>query len=239
MTASHDDIESAFEASWPAADYAEAGAFRVGRGLGGGKRVASARAVSSDWTDTDIDDAIEIHRRWNQPAIFRVLDGEDRLAAALQSRGFRGHTRTRMMMAPVSALTDLAVPPVTSFAVWPPLAIQHELWAEQGIGRERQAVMARVRLNKAALLGRIEDRAAAVGFIAAAGDVAVLHALEVLPAMRRKGLAGWMMREAAFWAKANGAKSMLLAVTAENTGAVALYQNLGFSGISAYRYFQP
>lgn len=239
MTSTREEIESAFEASWPAAEYSESGAFRVGRGMGGGKRVASARAVASDWRSADIDRAIAVHLGWDQPAIFRVLDGEEKLASALQSRGFHGHTRTRMMMASVSALTDLAVPPVTSFAVWPPLAIQQELWSEQGIGRERQAVMARVRLPKAALLGRIDDRAAAVGFIAAAGDIAVLHALEVLPAMRRKGLAGWMMREAAFWAEANGAKSILLAVTAENKPAVALYQKLGFSEVSAYRYFQP
>lgn len=232
-------VEAAFEASWPAAEYAQAGAFRIGRGLGGGKRVSSARATAPDWRAADLDSAIAIQRSWDQPPIFRVSDGDTSLADALLARGFRDHTQTLMMTAPITALTDLPVPPVTSFALWPPLAIQRELWIEQGIGPARQAIMDRVGLPKAALLGRIRDRAASVAFVAAADGIAVLHALEVLPAMRRQGLASWTLREAAFWAQAQGAETMLLAVTAENAGAIALYQGLGFSPVAGYRYFQP
>lgn len=232
-------IDAACEASWPAAEYAEAGAFRIGRGLGGGKRVGSARAVSPDWREADIDAAVRIQQGWDQPPVFRVAGTEEALASALLARGFRDHTATLMLAAPITALTDLPVPPVTSFALWPPLAIQRELWAEQGIGPARLAVMERVRVPKAALLGRIRDRAAAVAFVAASDGIAVLHALEVLPAMRRQGLAGWTLREAAFWGQAQGAARMLLAVTAENAAALALYRGLGFSQIAAYRYFQP
>lgn len=238
MSLSDPKIEAAFEASWPAAEYAEAGTFRIGRGLGGGKRVGSARATGPDWTAAEIDRAVEVQKMWDQSPIFRVSDSETRLAEALSSRGFRDHTPTVMMTAPVATLTSLAVPPVTSFALWPPLAIQRELWEEQGIGAARQAVMARVAAPKAALLGRIEDRAAAVAFAAEVKGIAVLHALEVLPAMRRKGLAGWILREAAFWAKMQGADTMLLAVTAENAGAIALYRKLGFTEIARYRYFE-
>ena len=232
-------IDAAFEARWPAAEYAQAGPFRIGRGLGGGKRVGSARAVAPDWHEADIDAAVRIQQAWDQPPVFRVARTEDALAEALLERGFHDHTPTLMLTAPITALTDLAVPPVTSFALWPPLAIQRDLWAEQGIGPARLAVMERVRVPKAALLGRIRDRAAAVAFVAATKGIAVLHALEVLPAMRRQGLAGWTLREAAFWGQTQGAARMLLAVTAENAGAIALYRGLGFSQIAGYRYFQP
>lgn len=232
-------IDAAFEASWPAAEYAQTGPFRIGRGLGGGKRVSSARLIAPDWTGADLDQAMRIHRNWDQPAIFRVADTQPLLARALLGRGFRECDPTLLMSAPITALTDLPVPPVTSFALWPPLAIQRELWTEQDIGPERQAVMARVAAPKAALLGRIRDRAAAVAFVAAANGIAVLHALEVLPAMRRHGLAGWTLREAAFWGQAQGAATMLLAVTAENAGAIALYRGLGFTEIAGYRYYQP
>ena len=71
------------------------------------------------------------------------------------------------------------------------------------------------------------------------GPVAVLHAVEVAPALRRRGLAGWMIREAAFWAGARGADTMLLAVTAANDPARALYRGLGFDDIGAYVYYRP
>lgn len=229
-------LEAAFEASWPAAEYATAGALRVGRGLGGGMRVSSARPLGADWTEQDIDRAIEIQSAWGQTSAFRVPDG-DPLGAALQARGWQVQSPTRILSAPLVLLTDQPVPRVTAFAVWPPLAIQRDLWTEQGIGPARQAVMDRVILPKAAILGRAEDRAAGVAFVAADGPLAALHALEITPTLRRKGLAGWVLREAAFWAASQGAETMFLAVTAGNAPALTLYQGLGFSDIGGYSYF--
>ncbi|SDE57350.1 Acetyltransferase (GNAT) family protein [Paracoccus isoporae] len=231
-----DALHDAFEASWPAAEYAQAGPFRVGRGLGGGMRVSSARALSDGWTQDDIDAAVRIQTGWDQPPAFRVLDG-DPLARTLSAAGWQEITPTQMMTAPLERLTDRAIPPVTSFAIWPPLAIQRELWVECGIGAARQAVMARVRLPKAALLGRTDDRAGGVGFVAACGDYAVLHALETLPALRRQGLAGWMVRRAAQWALDQGCTSMMLAVTRQNSAAIALYDRMGFEVAGGYSYF--
>ncbi|TXB68791.1 GNAT family N-acetyltransferase [Paracoccus aurantiacus] len=234
-------LDRTFEASWPAAEYAVAGAFRIGRGEGGGMRVSSARLVSTEWNMDDIGQAIEIQRSWGQPPAFRLSEGQgieaEDLRAALQSRGFRRHTPTRLLCADLGALTDTPVPRVTCFAVWPPLAIQRELWTEQGIGAARQAIMARVTLPKVALLGRIEDRAAAVGFVAAGESLAILHALEVLPSLRRKGLARWMLREAAFWAAGQGCDTLALAVTSENAPALSLYDEMGFRDIGGYSYF--
>ncbi len=161
-----------------------------------------------------------------------------RLASALEARGFHEGSPTLMMTAPIAALTDQPVPPVTSFALWPPLAIQRDLWTERGIGAARQAIMARVCLPKAAILGRVRDRAAGVAFVAVSEGVAALHALEVLPAMRRLGVANWILREAGFWAAAQGAETMLLAVTADNAGAIACYDRIGFTRTGGYSYFQ-
>lgn len=230
--------DAAFEASWPAAEYASAGAIRIGRRAGGGDRVSAARPTTPDWTEGDIARAIEIQTAWGQPASFRLAE-DDSLAGLLLARGWRAQKPTRFMSTPIPRLTDQPVPRVTAFAVWPPLAIQRELWAEQGIGPARQAIMDRVQLPKAAILGRAEDRAAGVAFVAVSNGIAVLHALEVLPVMRRKGSAGWMLREAAFWAAAQGAEQMLLAVTAGNSAALALYRGLGFTDIGGYSYYSP
>ena len=97
--------------------------------------------------------------------------------------------------------------------------------------------MQRVAGPKAALLGRIEDRAAGAGFVAIHSGVAMVHGIEILPDWRRKGLAGWMMRRAAVWARENGARRLALAVTRANAPAIALYRGLGFRDAGGYAYF--
>lgn len=229
-------LSEAFERTWPAAEYRDAGGFRVGRGLGAGGRVGSARAVG-DWRAADIDVAAALHEGWDQRALFRAQDDDSRLIAALEAQGFRRENPTAVMETAIAALTDRPVPPVTAFAIWPPLAIQREIWAAGNIGPARQAVMERVEANRAAILGRIEDRAAGAGFVAAYGGVALLHGLEILPDWRRKGLAGWMVRQAAFWAAEAGADRLALAVSRANEGAVAFYRSLGFREAAGYAYY--
>lgn len=230
-------LAHAFEATWPAAEYRQAGGFRVGRGQGGGGRVSSAHAAGA-WSQGDIAAAEEVHRGWDQPALFRVEDGDGGLAEALLARGYVRSDPTSVMEAPLASLTDREIPPITAFAIWPPLAIQREIWTATGIGPARQAVMARVAGPRSAVLGRIEDRAAGSGFVAMAGDVAMVHAVEILPPWRRKGLAGWMMRRAACWAVEAGATRLVLAVTRGNDAALALYRGLGFGEIGGYSYYR-
>lgn len=229
-------LAEAFEATWPAADYADAGGFRVGRGQGAGGRVSSARVVGP-WTDADIAAAAAIHAMWDQSPVFRVLDDDTRLISALEAHGYRRETPTVVLEVPLAALTDRAIPPVTAFSVWPPLAIQRDIWTASGIGAARQQVMARAAAPKTAILGRIEDRAAGAGFVAIHAGVAMVHAIEILPDWRRKGLAGWMMRNAAFWAQENGADRLALAVTRANEPAIGLYRGLGFIEAGGYAYY--
>lgn len=229
-------LAEAFEATWPAAEYADAGGFRVGRGFGAGGRVSSARAAG-DWAEGDIAAAAAIHRGWAQRPLFRALDDDQRLIAALEAQGYRRETPTAIFQITASALTDQPVQPVTAFAVWPPLAIQREIWSAGNISPARQAVMTRAPNPRAAILGRIEDRAAGAAFVAAHDGVAMIHAVEILPDWRRKGLAGWMLREAAFWAGAQGAGRLALAVSRSNTGAIALYRGLGFTEAAGYAYY--
>ena len=229
-------LAEAFEATWPAAEYGDTGGFRVGRGLGAGGRVSSARTIGR-WTEADIDAAIARHRGWDQQPVFRVSDDDTALTAALEARGFRRETPTAIMEIATSGLTDHEVPPVTAFALWPPLAIQREIWAEGNIGTARQAVIDRVPQPKTAILGRVSDRAAGAAFVAIHGGVAMVHCVEILTEWRRRGLAGWMMRQAAFWAEEQGVTRMGLAVSRANTGAVALYRALGFREVAGYGYY--
>lgn len=230
-------ITAAFEATWPAAEYADAGGFTVGRGMGAGGRVGSARPTGT-WTVADIAAAIAIQREWDQPALFRVGDDDTALADALAAQGLNRHTPTAILSAPVAALSDRTIPEIMTFDVWPPMAIQRSIWQAGNIGPARLAVMERAPMPKTAILGRMEDRAAGAAFAAVHAGVVVVHAVEVLPFMQRRGLAGWMMRLAAVWGAANGVDRVALAVGRANEPALALYQSLGFAEVGGYAYWQ-
>ncbi len=237
------DLTAAFRATWPAAEYATVGGFRVGRGAGGGGRVSAARVAgdwqAGNWQADDIERVADLQRDWAEAPLFAVADDDAALARALRERSWRDHTATVVLQAPVAALTDRTIPPVTTFAVWPPLAIQRDLWRELGIGAARQAIIDRAAAPKAALLGRVADRAAGAGFVGVHGPVAMIHALGVLPPFRRHGVAGWLIRQAAHFAQQNAAERIALAVQRDNAAALALYAALGFSETDGYRYFSP
>ncbi|MEV1331889.1 GNAT family N-acetyltransferase [Micromonospora costi] len=62
-----------------------------------------------------------------------------------------------------------------------------------------------------------------------------LSLVEVLPQARRQGLAGRLIRALAEWGAQAGATRAFLQVEQHNTGAVALYQRLGFTTHHTYR----
>ena len=230
------DLARAFEATWPAAETARCGGFLVGRGLGAGGRVSSAIADGA-WAPDDIDAARAQHQAWGQRPLFRAWDNEGDLIAALTAKGFAAEIPTLVMSTLVESLTDRPLPPVTTFAVWPPMAIQRQIWMAGNINPARQAVMDRVATPKTAILGRIQDRAAGSAFVAVHGNVAMVHGVEVLAPFRRQGLAGWMMRQAAFWAAEQGASRIGLAVSRANQAAQATYASMGFSVNGSYAYY--
>lgn len=125
---------------------------------------------------------------------------------------------------------------MAAFPHWPPLGIVRDLWTESGIGPERVAVMERVAGPKCCLLGRQNDRPSGAAFVGLAGPFAMLHALEVTPALRRLGSAQAMIRRGACWAEAAGAHWFSLVVTTANAPARALYEALGMEEVGHYHY---
>ena len=231
-------LVAACEATWPAAEYANAGGFSVGHGLGAGGRVSSARAVG-DWQDSDIDAAIAVHERWQQPHLFRVVDGEQRLIVALEARGFQCENPTVVMEVATAELAALVLPQGMTSSIWPPSECQRDIWAAGHIGPQRQAVMERVKGAKTAILGQVEECSAGAAFVAIEQGVAMMHCVEVLPDWQRRGVASRMMRRAAHWAAEQGALRLALAVGRENTAAIALYRRLGLREVAGYRYYSP
>jgi len=230
------ELALAFETTWPAAESADTGALRSGRGLGAGGRVSSSIALSPDWSAADLSAAEAQHRAWGQRPMFRLPDSDERLGRALAGLGYRPEAPTAVMVADCAALA-VAPPALGTFAVWPPMAIQRDLWSAGNINPARQAVMDRVTGPRISLLGRLDDRAAGAAFVAVEGRVAMIHAIEVVPQFRRRGLARWMLGAAALWAGQQGADRLGLAVSRANIGARALYDCMGFAEVGGYSYW--
>ncbi len=237
MTPDIHTLYSATEATWPPAATEVIGPVTIRDGAGGGKRV-SAATVTGAVTLEDIDRAEAVMRARGQTPLFQLRAGQGALDAMLAARGYEVVDPVTLHLAQVAALTGEMPPRVSTFAVWEPLEIMREIWAEGGIGAARVAVMARVKGPKTGLLGRLRDQPAAAGFAAIHDGIAMVHALEVRAGHRRAGMGRLMMVQAALWAEAQGARHLAAICTQENAGANALYAAMGFRIAGTYHYRQ-
>jgi ribosomal protein S18 acetylase RimI-like enzyme len=236
MTA--DDIFPAIATTWPPASVQHAGPFTVPAPDPGGNRVSAARLTDTtarSVSEEGLDAAEAVMLAQSRAPLFQVLNTQTGLSDALDARGYIARDHTDLM---VIASTDLAAvpPPVTAFDIWPPLAIQTDLFEAGGIDAARRAVMDRATCPKTTLFGRIMDKPAGVAFIGVHDNIAMLHALEIAPVARRKGLASHLMRAAAHWALQNGAPWLSILVTQQNEGAQRLYASLGLKTVGTYVY---
>lgn len=234
MTVTNSGLFDICEATWPAASYMQVGPWLVRDGQGAGKRVSSVTA-EGDWTPDDIKLAEQACRDLGQDLLFQIRPKDAVLDTVLAERGYDIIDPVDFLSAPVDKLTaDLHR--LDSIPSWPPLAVQAEIWAEGGIGPARLAVMDRAKGPKTTLLGRHDDHPVATAFVAIHDGTAMLHALEVSPEARRKGIGRTMMHGAANWAARNGARDLAVLVVKANEAAQTLYAALGMTPVSDYHY---
>lgn len=226
----------ASEQTWPAARRWDHGPFTLRDGKGGGQRVSAATASGAP-SDAEITAAETAMQQAGQRPLFMMRGDTPELDAALERRGYTVKDPTVVYTLPIAQLTDVPIPRVTAFDIWEPLAIMDEIWATDGIGPERRAVMARTEC-KTGILSRWNEKPAGAAFAAVHADVCMVHGVVVLPHQRRQGVAEWMMRRAAFWGQAQGAAEISVLCVRANTGANALYQSLGFAEVGGYHYRQ-
>jgi ribosomal protein S18 acetylase RimI-like enzyme len=223
------------EATWPAAARRDLGPWTIRDGQGGGKRVSAATARAAV-TAADLPQAEAAMRALGQTPLFMLRDGDAALDTLLAARGYAIVDPVDAFAAPLDRL-DLPKPPrLTAIPAWPPLAIQRELWAEARIGPARLAIMDRAAQPKTTLLARMDDHAAGTAFVGIHDGMAMIHALEIHPRFRRRGLGRHMMAGALHWARAQGATDFGLVVTTANAGAQALYASLGLIRVGHYHY---
>ncbi|MCP5036904.1 MAG: GNAT family N-acetyltransferase [Rhodobacteraceae bacterium] len=223
------------DSTWPPASATQHGAWTIREGQGGGQRVSSA---TENWptTEADLHIAEAAMRALGQDLIFQIRPGEEALDEMLAHHGYDIVDPVNIYAIPIEEMLVEKAPLVSGFQIWPPLAIMTELWEEAGINAGRRAVMERAPMPKTALFGRSDDQPAGVAFVAVQGGIAMLHALEVVPALRRLGTARNILLTAAAWAAENGAEVFSLIVTKGNHAANPLYASLGMRLVGHYNY---
>ncbi len=228
-------VHAAVAATWPAASVRSLGPFLIRDGQGDGSRV-SAATVTRPVTADELPLAEVAMRALGQAPLFMVRDGDAALDALLAAQGYQVKDPVVAYAAPVAVLTAAHPSAVTTFEVWPPLAVQRDIWAEGDIGPARLAIMDRVAGARTTILGRLQDSPAGAAFVACDGPLAMIHAIEVQVPHRRRGLGIQMLRSAAIWAAARGAAHLTLVVTKANVGARAVYESLGMVTVAQYHY---
>lgn len=226
------DTFEVVEATWPPASVNQVGSWLIRDSQGGGKRVSAATPTGPAAVD-EIDLAVVEMEKLGQPALFSLKSEDAILDTILAQKNYEVLDPSLLFRGPIF---NAEVAPVTAFNIWPPMQIMKDIWSEGGIGPARIAVMDRVEGPKTAILGRVDDRAAGVAFVAMHGATAMVHAVEVLADHRRKGLARQMMHAAARWAMTQGATEFSLVTTEENLAAQSLYSSLGLSVVGRYHY---
>lgn len=231
------DIAEAIRATWPPKTSRTVGPFEVLDGAGGGNRVSAARLTdpAADGGKVTPGMIAEVENTRGDTPLFMVFGWQDPLDDALAALGYTIRDETVVLAATIADIAE-PPPPVSCFEVWPPLAVQEELWAEGDIGPARLAVMDRAAGPKTALFGRINDRPAGTAFMAVHEKTAMLHALEVTPTARRQGLARIMVGAGAAWAAGHGAEVLSVLVTRANDPAQRLYASLGLKPVEKYHY---
>ncbi|WP_172297556.1 N-acetyltransferase [Pseudoruegeria sp. HB172150] len=229
------DLYPVVEGTWAPVRAFRVGPWMIREGGGGGQRVSAATAEPS-FDPSDLAMAEKAMRDLGQKTLFMIREGDAQLDALLERQGYRIHDPVALYAIDIGELTSEKVPPVSAFSIWPPLAIQKDIWREAGIGPERCAVMDRVQGPKTSILARHNDQPAGAGFIACLKQTAMIHSVEVVPSHRRQGVGSNILRQAAHWAQDQGATVFSLAVTRSNEKANPLYTSLGMQVVGYYHY---
>jgi GNAT superfamily N-acetyltransferase len=229
------DIFEAIDVTWPAEKFLEIPKWKLRRSAKGGKRVSAATAIGAP-DISDIKLAENKMVQWHQDKLFMIKKNEILLDEALSASGYRVIDPTNIWSISLKNLSIQKTLPVKAFTIFPPLAIQREVWRANHIPPSRIEIMDRVKTHKTTIFGRINARPAASAFVAVSNKFAMVHALVVDKKCRRQGMGKFVMQKVGSWAYQMGAESVVALCTEKNCSANILYKSLGMQVIGKYHY---
>ena len=228
-------IFETIDLTWPAKEFLELPEWKLRKSIKGGKRVSAVTAIGKSGIPAIqfVENTLE---EWCQDKLFMIKAGENSLDEALKERGYCIVDPTNIWSISAEALSMQQIPPVTAFSIFPPLAIQREIWIANGIDASRIEIMDRVKTPKTTIFGRINAKPAASAFVAVSNKIAMVHALIVDHKFQRQGMGKHVMQKVGVWAHQQGAESVVVLCTKQNQSANNFYKILGMKVIGEYHY---
>lgn len=252
---SADDLELLMADAWPAVDRHGLGSW-VLRSSSGFTGRACSTLPTGDPT-LPLDRAVDYVETWyaerGAPAMFQLFGPrgfrveDDELGALLLERGYAvGGGRPDWARVLVMTAPSAGVPPLTQAS--PPVVADARMSPEwlMAYGRSRSVVPG---VTETVLSGRegllfLSVRDEQSGGLVAIARMAVhpgwagVFAVWVDPEHRRRGLATTLTSAIAMVARDNSMPSVYLQVSADNAGAILLYEDLGFTVHHEYTYLK-
>ncbi|WP_310714764.1 GNAT family N-acetyltransferase [Streptomyces lydicus] len=244
------ELQEVAARGWPAIEAERLGAWTL-RAAGGFTRRANSVLPLGD-PGLPLNAALERVEQWyaarGLPAVIVVAtgrpDSDEELAAELERRGWDAERHTRVRISALAPLADLpASPPPGSAGVtlsrepgadW--LALYNRTGDSGGPTADALKVLTGGPSVWFATVRSADGGTAAIGRLVVDGRWAGFAALEVAEEARRQGLATLVTAALAERALDEGASAAYLQVEADNAGALALYDRLGFTDHHGYHY---
>jgi ribosomal protein S18 acetylase RimI-like enzyme len=228
-----EEMDTIAARAWPATETARLGDWTL-RYAGGFTRRANSVLVGGD-PGVPVDEALAEVVRWYRErglTPYLQLSDSSPYAAEAAARGWLREADTLIRTAPLAPLTRLPGDPVTLSRTpdsdW--LAAYHRT------GDLADAALKVVTGGPSVWFATMPG---AIGRAVVDGRWALFGAVEVIPSHRRRGLASAVMGALARRAAEEGATAAYLQVEADNAGARALYDRLGFTDHHGYHYRRP
>ncbi|GAA1973976.1 GNAT family N-acetyltransferase [Kitasatospora viridis] len=241
--ASPTELQRLAAGSWPALEREQLGDWTLRAAAGFTKRANSVQALGDP--GLPLPEALAAVRAWYAaralPALVEVTSpGTDPALAALLD-GLEQLTRAHLQTAPLAPLArpvpgaELVRLATAADEGW--LALYHlTAGSPQMLLAARQLLHGGPSVWFAQVPGEAGGEPLAIGRCVIDGPWAHFSAVEVSPAARRRGLATAVMSALAARAAEEGARAGYLQVEADNDGALALYDRLGFTTSHTYHY---
>ncbi|HWE46291.1 MAG TPA: GNAT family N-acetyltransferase [Caulobacteraceae bacterium] len=194
-----------------------------------------------DPLEAKIDRALVFYRHQGLRPAFRVSPYAQPagLAPALAARGFAPGMTTLVMTRPLANAEPEDAPITLSSApdaAWRALFIAPDVSAAEA--DLRISTLSRGQGTRFARLGK-EGEVVAIGAASVSGDWAGVHGMRTLAAHRSLGHGAKVLSRLLSDARERGACKAFLQVEEDNTGAVRLYERLGFLRAYRYDYWRP
>lgn len=227
---------------WPGTDLEQLGDWTLRAARGFTNRANSVLADGDPGLPLDraLDQAGAWYRERGLPAALQLAAG-DPLDAELAARGWTVHAAALMQTAPLAPLVDDAAAAAAGVrlsrepgAAW---LSRYRRVTDPGLADTALAVLTGgPSVWFATVPGAEGEPPAAIGRCVVDGRWAGLAALEVDPGQRRRGLATAVTAALARAAADESADLAYLQVEPDNTGAIGLYERLGFRTHHRYHY---